>query len=44
MYQLGDTGVGQADLTLGIRYIDEAVRGDGRWFLASRRARTIWSR
>jgi hypothetical protein len=44
VYQLGDAGTGQGDLTLGIRYADEAVRQDGRWVLAHRRARTIWSR
>ena len=44
VYQLGDAGAGQGDLTLGIRYDDEAVRHEGRWVVAHRRARTIWSR
>ena len=44
VYQLGDTGAGQGDLTLGIRYEDEVVRHEGRWVIARRRARTIWSR
>ena len=44
VYQIGDTGAGQSDLTLGIRYADAAVREDGRWVIAHRRARTVWSR
>ena len=41
VYQLGDAGAGQGDLTLGIRYLDEAVGTTGRWVLAHRRG--LWT-
>ena len=44
VYQLGDKDAGQADLTLGIRYLDAAVRHDGRWVIRHRVARTLWMR
>jgi SnoaL-like domain len=44
VYQLGDRSSGQQDLTLGIRYLDVAVRGDSGWRIRSRTARTIWMR
>jgi len=44
VYQLGDRDTGQADLTLGIRYLDEAVRHDGEWVIRRRTARTLWMR
>jgi len=44
VYQLGDRDAGQADLTLGIRYLDDAVRHDGRWVIRHRSARTLWTR
>jgi hypothetical protein len=34
---------GRPELTLGIRYLDEAVRGDGGWVIRNRRAETIWT-
>ncbi len=40
VYQLGETG----DLTLGIRYTDEAVVHEGRWVIRRRTSRTIWTR
>jgi len=44
VYQLGDKDAGQADLTLGIRYLDDAVRHGGRWVIRHRVARTLWMR
>ncbi len=44
VYQLGDAASGTGDLTLGIRYLDEAVLHDGRWVIGSRVARTLWMR
>jgi hypothetical protein len=44
VYQLGDREAGQADLTLGIRYVDDVVRVDGRWVIHRRTATTLWMR
>jgi SnoaL-like domain len=44
VYQLGDRDAGQADLTLGIRYVDDVVRVDGRWVIRHRNATTLWMR
>ena len=44
VYQLGDRDAGQPDLTLGIRYLDEVLRHDGRWVIRRRTARTVWMR
>jgi hypothetical protein len=44
VYQLGDGASGQQDLTLGIRYLDDVVRHDGRWVIRRREARTLWTR
>jgi hypothetical protein len=44
VYQLSDPGSGHDDLTLGIRYLDEAVVHDGRWVIRRRRAQTVWMR
>jgi hypothetical protein len=44
VYQLGDGAGGQQDLTLGIRYLDDVVRHDGRWVILRRQARTLWTR
>jgi hypothetical protein len=44
VYQLSDPGSGSNDLTLGIRYVDEAVVHEGRWVLRRRRAQTLWMR
>jgi hypothetical protein len=44
VFQLGDRDAGQSDLTFGIRYLDEAVRLDGRWVIRRRTARTVWMR
>jgi len=44
VYQLGDRAGGQADLTLGLRYLDEVVRRDGRWVFRHRTAQVLWMR
>jgi hypothetical protein len=44
VYQLSDPQSGNADLTLGIRYLDELVRHQGRWVILRRTARTLWMR
>ena len=44
VYQLGDAAAGQQDLTLGIRYLDDVVRHEGRWVIRHREARTLWTR
>jgi hypothetical protein len=44
VYQLGDAAAGQQDLTLGIRYLDDVVRHEGRWVIRRREARTLWTR
>jgi ketosteroid isomerase-like protein len=44
VYQLGDRTAGQGDLTLGINYLDEVVREDGRWAIARRQSTTLWMR
>jgi hypothetical protein len=44
VYQLGDPGSSGQDLTLGIRYRDDAVLHEGRWVLRRRHAQTLWMR
>ena len=44
VYQLGEAASGDGDLTLGINYLDEAVRHDGAWVIRSRVSRTLWVR
>lgn len=44
VYQIGDRDAGQADLTLGIRYVDDVARVDGRWVIRHRNATTLWMR
>jgi hypothetical protein len=44
VYQLGDAGAGQQDLTLGIRYFDDVAVHEGRWVIRRRTARTLWMR
>jgi hypothetical protein len=44
VYQLNDPASGKGDLTLGIRYLDEVVRSDGRWVIQRREAKTLWMR
>jgi hypothetical protein len=42
VHQLNDAGKG--DLTLGMRYLDDAVIHHGDWVFARRTARTLWMR
>jgi len=42
VHQLG--GEGQGDMTLGIRYLDEAVRTDAGWVIRRRTASTVFMR
>ena len=44
VYQLSEPASGGSDLTLGIRYLDDVVRLDGRWVVRRRTASTIWMR
>lgn len=44
VYQLGDEEAGQSDLTLGIRYLDHAVRHDDAWVIRRRVSQTRWMR
>ena len=44
VYQLRDPDSGGGDLTLGIRYLDEVARTDGRWRIRQRPSRTLWMR
>jgi hypothetical protein len=44
VYQLGDPGAGQGDLTLGMRYLDQMVALDGGWVIAHRQATLVWMR
>jgi hypothetical protein len=44
VYQLSDPNSGSNDLTLGIRYLDEAVLQEDGWVIRRRRAQTLWMR
>ncbi len=44
VYQIGDRTSRQPDLTLGIRYLDWAVRSQDGWRIRTRRAETLWTR
>jgi hypothetical protein len=44
VFQLSDPASGAADLTLGIRYLDEAQVHLGHWVFVRRTARTLWMR
>ena len=44
VFQLSDPASGAADLTLGIRYLDEARAHLGHWMFMRRTARTLWVR
>lgn len=44
VHQLSDPASGQGDLTLGIRYLDEAVLHEERWVFVRRDSRTLWMR
>jgi hypothetical protein len=38
VHQIGD----DSSMTLGIRYLDDVVRHDGRWVVKARTATTLW--
>jgi len=44
VYQIGDPGAGQSDLTLGMRYVDRLVLEQGRWLFKSRSSNVVWMR
>ena len=44
VFQLSDPASDAADLTLGIRYLDHAVRHVGTWVFQRRQATTLWMR
>ena len=45
VYQLGRPGGSTGDLVLGMRYLDQVVRGDGgRWLIMQRKATMLWDR
>jgi len=44
VYQLSDPASDRGDLTLGIRYLDDVVRHDGRWVVRRRTSHTVWMR
>jgi ketosteroid isomerase-like protein len=44
VYQLGDHGAGQADLTLGMRYLDRLVVLGSAWVIARRHSTMVWMR
>ena len=44
VHQLSDPGSGNADLTLGINYLDVAVLEEDGWVIIRREARTLWMR
>lgn len=44
VYQLSDPNSAVSDLTLGIRYLDDAVLQEDGWVIRRRRAHTVWMR
>jgi hypothetical protein len=44
VYQLSDPNTTSTDLTLGIRYLDDAVVYEDRWVIRRRHAQTLWMR
>jgi hypothetical protein len=44
VYQVSDRESGNADLTMGMRYLDDVVHHQGRWVIRKRTTRTIWMR
>jgi hypothetical protein len=44
VHQLSDPASGNADLVLGIRYLDTAAKYKGGWVFVRRAARTLWMR
>ena len=44
VYMTGDPDAGTNDMTLGMRYVDQVVRNDGRWVILHRDVTTVWMR
>lgn len=44
VFQIGPTSGQGDDLELGVRYVDQVVRLDGRWVVRTRTATTLWMR
>ena len=44
VYQLRPEGSTEADLVLGMRYVDEVVRHHGNWVISHRKTTTLWRR
>jgi hypothetical protein len=44
VYQLRPADSSEADLTLGMRYLDDVVRKDEKWVITHRKATTLWTR
>ena len=44
VYQVGSLREGGADMTLGMRYLDEVEKRDGVWRILHRRTAMLWSR
>jgi len=44
VYQISEQASGTGDLTLGIRYLDDAVLWHEHWVIRRREARTLWMR
>jgi len=44
VYQIGDPSTGQADLTLGMRYLDQLVFEQGHWVFQKRSSSVVWMR
>jgi hypothetical protein len=44
VYQLGRVDDPDVDMVLGIRYLDEVVKVDGRWLIRHRQAQALWTR
>jgi hypothetical protein len=44
VYQLGESGTGQGDLTLGMRYLDLVVPEGDRWVIRHRASTVVWMR
>jgi hypothetical protein len=44
VYQMGRLDDPDADMVLGMRYVDEVVRRDGRWLIHHRVATALWVR
>jgi hypothetical protein len=44
VYQMGRVDDPDADMVLGMRYVDDVVRRDGRWLIHHRVASALWVR